>query len=196
MAVPYMARVWIINMIFTRIKHFCSSTPTLTLLFSAGLLLNGCSGAKEQLGLERTVPDEFKVVKHAPLALPPGYNLRPPRPGAPRPQEQTPQELAEQTVLGRDSGSATVEQSSGENLLLQQARATRATSDIRRIVDQETLNQEGREKPVVQKLLGIGGGRDEIAATVVDAKAEAQRLRENAESGKPITEGESPSIED
>ena len=46
------------------------------------LALSGCSDAKEQLGLTRSAPDEFAVVKRAPLAMPPDYTLRPPRPGA------------------------------------------------------------------------------------------------------------------
>ena len=72
------------------------------LLFSLLLLivLTGCSGAKEQLGLTRTLPDEFAVVKRAPLALPPDYNLRPPAPGAPRPQEEATDAQARQVVTG------------------------------------------------------------------------------------------------
>ncbi|MGY8960888.1 MAG: DUF3035 domain-containing protein, partial [Alphaproteobacteria bacterium] len=38
------------------------------------------------LGYEKAAPDEFSVVKRAPLALPPDYGLRPPRVGAQRPQ--------------------------------------------------------------------------------------------------------------
>ena len=156
--------------------------------------LAGCSGAKEQLGLERKPPDEFKVIKRAPLAMPPGYGLRPPTPGAPRPQEQSPDAQARETVLGTASGQTA--QSGGESLLLQQAGAESADPAIRQKVDFETLEQQDRNKPVIQKLTGIGGGKDEIAATVVDAKAEAKRLKENAEAGKPVTEGETPSIED
>ena len=57
-------------------------------LFGAGLL-QGCSGFKRTIGLEPTMPDEFAVESRAPLTIPPDYNLRPPRPGQPRPQERT-----------------------------------------------------------------------------------------------------------
>ncbi len=54
---------------------------------AAGLLLAaaGCSGAKEALGLVQDPPDEFRVVSRAPLAIPPDFTLRPPRPGEARP---------------------------------------------------------------------------------------------------------------
>jgi hypothetical protein len=51
------------------------------------VLLGGCSNWKQTLGIEPTPPDEFAVEARAPLTVPPDFNLRPPEPGAPRPQE-------------------------------------------------------------------------------------------------------------
>src|SRR5918996_1484885 len=47
----------------------------------------GCSKGTVQdaLGMSKRAPDEFAVVKRAPLIVPPDYDLRPPEPGAPRP---------------------------------------------------------------------------------------------------------------
>ncbi|MEM7025403.1 MAG: DUF3035 domain-containing protein, partial [Pseudomonadota bacterium] len=49
--------------------------------------LGGCARGTVQdtLGLGKRAPDEFAVVKRAPLIVPPEYDLRPPDPGAPRP---------------------------------------------------------------------------------------------------------------
>lgn len=69
------------------------------LLVAAGLLA-GCSEARQAMGLGKRAPDEFTVVKRAPLSLPPEYALRPPEPGAPRPQESSPTAQARQQVLG------------------------------------------------------------------------------------------------
>ncbi len=66
------------------------------------LSLAACSGTKKQLGLERDPPDEFAVVTRAPLSLPPDYKLRPPEPGAPRPQEAPVSAQAREAVFGRD----------------------------------------------------------------------------------------------
>jgi len=49
--------------------------------------LAGCSNWKQTLGIEPTPPDEFAVESRAPLTIPPDFNLRPPAPGAARPQE-------------------------------------------------------------------------------------------------------------
>lgn len=51
------------------------------------LALGGCArgSVQEALGLGKRAPDEFAVVKRAPLIVPPEYDLRPPDPGAPRP---------------------------------------------------------------------------------------------------------------
>jgi hypothetical protein len=49
------------------------------------LSLAGCTGdsLRDALGMSKRAPDEFAVVKRQPLIIPPGYDLRPPQPGAP-----------------------------------------------------------------------------------------------------------------
>ena len=164
----------------------------LTLSISA-LSLSACEGAKKQLGLERDAPDEFAVVKRAPLEMPPEYSLRPPQPGAPRPQEQSTIDQARASVLG-ESGAAASDLTQGEAALLNSAAAG-ANPDIRQIVDTEAANTVRKDEPVVKKLLNIG--KDEIpAATLVDPQAETARLKKNAAEGKPVTEGKTPTIED
>jgi hypothetical protein len=54
---------------------------------AAVMLLSACSNWKQSLGIEPTPPDEFAVESRAPLTIPPDFNLRPPAPGAARPQE-------------------------------------------------------------------------------------------------------------
>jgi len=52
-----------------------------------GTLLCACANFKRDIGIEPTPPDEFAVEQRAPLTIPPDFGLRPPQPGAPRPQE-------------------------------------------------------------------------------------------------------------
>ena len=47
-------------------------------------LLAGCGSSL--LG-DRKRPDEFAVARQAPLVIPPDFSMRPPQPGAPRPQD-------------------------------------------------------------------------------------------------------------
>jgi len=158
-----------------------------TLLLGAtfALILSGCSSAKESLGLNRSAPDEFMVVKHAPLAMPPDYNLRPPAPGAPRPQEQSTDQLARTTVFGAEQNTtaSTAAPSSAEAALLQQAGTSLANPNIRNVVDQETTELEENNKTVAGKLLNIGGDKD--SAKVLNAKEEAERLQKYQTIGEP-----------
>ena len=160
------------------------------------LSLAACDSTKEQMGLTKRVPDEFQVVKRAPLELPPNYVLRPPQPGAPRPQEQATDNTAAQTVFGEAAPKQASAATSGEAALLQQAGSQEIDPEIRTKVDRETVALHDRNKPVAEKLLGIGGDKNEPSATVVNAKEEVERLQKNAEEGKPVTEGETPSIEE
>lgn len=143
----------------------------------ATVMLAGCSNAKEQLGLTRSAPDEFAVVKRAPLEMPPDYGLRPPVPGAPRPQEQNVGEQARETVFGSDQGTRQAAPASGEAALLQEAGAYETDPNIRRVVDRESGIEDNSRKPVAERLFGIKrpGSKD---PNLIDPKKEAARLKE------------------
>src|SRR6185369_9044239 len=115
------------------------------------LVVGGCSNIKQTLGLSKQSPDEFKVVSRAPLSMPPDYNLKPPTPGAPRPQEGTPRDQAKAAVFNTPDaaiadkvppaigeGSEGAAQSAGESALLQSAGISGVNPNIRKLVDAET----------------------------------------------------------
>src|SRR5277367_5593499 len=116
------------------------SNPRLTgpfLLACSLLLLAGCDGNKlsRTFGLTRDAPDEFTVTTRAPLSMPPDYNLRPPRPGAVRPQEQSEREQAAETLvpqlaLGTPQGGG----SPGQAALVQETGPA-APANIRAQID-------------------------------------------------------------
>ena len=66
--------------------------------FSASVLLAGCGDFRVALGMDRTGPDEFAVESRAPLTIPPDFDLRPPQPGAARPQEVTAADRARKAI--------------------------------------------------------------------------------------------------
>jgi Protein of unknown function (DUF3035) len=68
------------------------------LCLAASSLIAGCTDFKKSIGLEPTLPDEFAVESRAPLTLPPDFELRPPSPGAPRPQEMASNQQAKQAI--------------------------------------------------------------------------------------------------
>ena len=172
--------------------------------FFAGLLaislvtfLGGCQNTKESLGIgTRDVPDEFAVIKQEPLTLPPDYSLRPPQPGAPRPQTREADATAKELVTGQSRPALTTNPNitQGEKAFLQNAGAEKASPDIREIIDATTRQRSRDEVPVAKKIFGLGNKKP--PATIVDPAKERERLKTNLESDKPITQGETPSIED
>src|SRR5437763_2893265 len=70
----------------------------LTLAAVGALALGGCSAFENLGGGKKVSPDEFKIVSHSPLTMPPNAELRPPRPGEPRPQETSPADQAKDAL--------------------------------------------------------------------------------------------------
>ena len=165
------------------------------------LALSACQGVREQLGLTKQSPDEFRVIARAPLSLPPDFILRPPEPGIPRPQEGTAAQQARNAGfrLEQPKTQPLTEQvktdgrTLGELSLLKAAGADKADPGIRRALDLETQQLNAESESFINALVFW---RDkEIPGRVVDATAEARRLRENAALGKAVTAGETPTIE-
>lgn len=180
------------------------------LLFTAlgaVVALGGCSDVADSLGFGRNPPDEFAVVDRPPLAMPPDYNLRPPKPGAPRPQEDTSTKQASQMMFGsnarvtntptrdsfltNDGGDAA--RSDAEKALLNTAGAARAEAGIREAVDRESAQKVVGSEHLVDDLLWWR--KTEPPAAVVDAPAEEERLKEAKEKEEPLNQGATPVIE-
>src|SRR4051794_3749643 len=112
------------------------------------LALPGCSDMRAMLGMDRTGPDEFAVESRAPLLIPPDFNLRPPQPGAARPNEITAAERARRVVDAAGPGEP----------------GKQATSTLRASSDglssgpgsQLDPNQQVQENSVASRLLGTG----------------------------------------
>jgi len=159
------------------------------------LPLTGCGGIKDSLGLEKDSPDEFAVVTRAPLEIPNTLTLPPPVPGMQRPQEKSTIDSASEAVLGHSSQSNN-EISTAESALLQKSGASSTSSDIRNVIDRETKEINENNIPVAKKILKLGGKKTKSQATIVDAKKEAERIKNNKSEGKTILDGETPYIEE
>jgi hypothetical protein len=62
--------------------------------------LSACAHTKASGFGNRNAPNEFAVTRSPPLVIPPDFSLRPPRPGAPRPQEVSPSTQALSAMFG------------------------------------------------------------------------------------------------
>ena len=167
---------------------------------AALLTLSACQNVQEQLGLTKQSPDEFRVLSRAPLSLPPNYNLRPPEPGAARPQVGTPTQQARRAVFRADDNQqASLEpipgdsRSLGELALLREAGADQVDSDIRQVIDQETNQLREESESFINRL--VFWQENPEPGYVVDAEAEARRIRENEALGRPVTDGATPTVD-
>jgi hypothetical protein len=164
------------------------------LLTGSMLLLVGCDADKltRTFGLTRDAPDEYTVTTRAPLSMPPEYNLRPPRPGAARPQEQSERTQAEEALVPQMAlGTPQAGDSPGQDALVQQAGPP-VSNDIRQRVDQDA-KLDATNDSFVDKLLYWR--KPDTAHAVVDPQREAQRLREDAALGQSPESGETPMIQ-
>jgi hypothetical protein len=171
-----------------------SSAARVAAALAATVLLAGCNSGdlSRTFGLTHDAPDEFTVTTRAPLSMPPDFSLRPPRPGAPRPQEQSTRTQAEQALVPAQAlGVDAAADSPGQDALVSQAGPA-APRNIRAQVDQDAqLDQPGQS--FTDKLLFWRPTPQ--AGVVVDPTKEAQRLRQNAALGKSVDDGDTPIIQ-
>ncbi len=163
--------------------------PVLTLGLSA------CNGddLSRTFGITRDTPDEFTVTTRAPLSMPPDFALRPPRPGEPRPQEETAPDAAEAALVPQ---SALADAQQGDTSAGQQALVAAAgppaPADIRQKIAQDASLDQPSES-LTDRLMFWR--KPPLPGIVVDPTKEAQRLRENAALGQSVQTGDTPIIQ-
>jgi hypothetical protein len=161
-----------------------------------GVLLLAACGSGDDLsrsfGLTRDAPDEFMVTTRAPLSMPPDFSLRPPQPGASRPQEQTTSQSAEAAVAGAASLAPASAQanSPGQDALLAAAGAP-PPADIRAKVDADLADATHRNSLAETLLFWQVPPKPGV---IVDPAGEAARLHDDAALGKPPDAGDTPVI--
>jgi len=138
-----------------------------TALMGAGV--TGCGGLGRALGVSKTAPDEFAVVTKAPLVLPPDYELRPPKPGAKRPQELDPTETAKQALFKNDLGQPTATPVSGEQTVLTSTGGTTPSTSAGGATGTDNKVQVRKSEGFANKLL-FGEQTSDAAATDEDEK--------------------------
>lgn len=171
------------------------SIRSLLVASSAVVLLSGCMGEtlREAIGVQQQGPDEFAVYRRAPLQMPPDFSLREPEPGKSRPQEIDPRDLAKRSLSGgRPTAEGGHNPSAGEQGLLAEANAQHADPSIRQEVNRETRQLAKESETVLDGW--VGDDNKPGYGAVVDAEAEAERLKKLKQQGKPLTEGETPTI--
>jgi hypothetical protein len=157
--------------------------------------LSGCGEVRNALGYDKKPPDEFAVVARAPLSVPPNFQLRPPEPGAQRPQEPLKRHGARDLIVKNAKTSNGANASSGsasDGVIGKLLRTDQAAPGIRETVNRETAAFVYADEFLIDKILFWKP--KPAKGVVVDPKQEKKRLQENAALGKQVTEGETPTI--
>lgn len=163
-------------------------------VFLATIALAACESSQSTFLFDRSTPDEFAIVSRAPLSVPPEYSLRPPEPGAPRPQEGTAAQRGSAAVFGDERQTITQSDSltQGQVALLRSAGAETADPEIRSTLARETGALRAGDDGFIDALIFWNRPREGV---VLDASAEARRLAEAQALGATLTGGSVPSIE-
>ena len=125
---------------------------TSTLLLSTGLAVTLLSGCASFSGSNS--PDEFRVVKKAPLVVPPDYSLRPPEPGQGLPFEVDPTRAGTASAFGTDIGQ---DASASERALVAAAGANAVSPVIREQVDWEEARVIRKSQAVSDRVMNWDG---------------------------------------
>ncbi len=177
-------------------KHHSRITATIALL-GLSLVLTSCSGGsgvRESLGLKKSAPDEFMVISRPPLSVPPEFNLRPPAEAGSTATSDI-SKRAKEVLFDQQSAQRSGAQTRGEKNLLNRTQ-TSANPDIRTLLEQEN-KAAAPAVPEEEK-----GFLDDILEPIipkkedplVDVEKEEERLTKNKREGKPVTEGETPTL--
>jgi len=172
-------------------------------LLSVAGALGACTDQRSVFGEEKKAPDEFAVYSRAPLSLPPDFGLRPPKPGASRPQMVAPRNEAKEALLGDRpppvTGQAPAGQpaagefSPGMLALIRESGADKANPNIRFLVNSETDALSGSNS-MADTILFWRKGDKSFKGAVLDPDAEAKRLRNKGVAGNTIVE-DAPKIQ-
>lgn len=121
----------------------------------AGMLVSGCAA----LGGTNS-PDEFRVVKKAPLVVPPEYSLRPPEAGSGTPFEVDPTRAGSASAFGAEIGQNA---SASERALVAAAGANAVSPVIRQQVDWEEARIIRKSQSVSDRVVNSDGSEQEGA---------------------------------
>ncbi|HWA90995.1 MAG TPA: DUF3035 domain-containing protein [Rhizomicrobium sp.] len=167
--------------------HRSRAVLALALLGASALSLGGCQTIRSAAGMTKEGPDEFAIVTKQPLIIPPEYNLRPPRDGAPPTNQVAPTDSAQAALFDTDPANAAKavpgDASQAEKLLLAQAGATNPDPSIRQLVTADGRAMEAAGDDFTKQVLFWQDGKTP-EGTPVDAEAEDKRLSSRKVAGQ------------
>ena len=117
----------------------------INILFINFVLLYGCGGVKEKIGLIKKTPDEFQVYKNKPLSVPPNFELRPP-------SKDTVENDQNKNIIFNNAEITDENLPISDEILLIAMDEKTSNKNIRKIINEENSIQE-IDKSTIDKIL-------------------------------------------
>lgn len=187
------------------------------LIALCALPLVACSGndVKHTLGLNRSGPDEFKVVSRPPLSVPPQFNLRPPATAGETAAMTATDKQAKAQLLGKGevnldstaadtavtpvdvqslSKASKLQKTSGaESQFLKNAGADQSDKNVREKLEEEKYAAQPQPEDSWWNNM-FSSDKTGKKDPIVNARGESDRIKENQDEGKSITDGDTPEV--
>ncbi len=159
-------------------------TPKSLLIIPAiGALALTAACSSSGNGQRAGVPDEFRVVKKAPLTVPPEYSLRPPEVGVVRPPELSAERIDQVSAFGSDIGQ---DASEVERMLIARAGAIAVSPSIRQLIDYDEAGLLRKRGAFTDKVTGYTGSEEEREAAATDNATGGEEVRIERGNGRRI----------
>lgn len=146
------------------------------------VLTSACASGPRDPGVNDAQQDEFRVVKKAPLTVPPNYSLRPPRAGVAQPAEVD-ETRAQVTAFGSTVGA---DASAAERALVAAADANAVSPVIRAQIDYEEAGMIRKSDSFADRVLFWRGSEEERAAAESDSATGGERVEIEPAGGSAI----------
>ncbi|MBL0318851.1 MAG: DUF3035 domain-containing protein [Alphaproteobacteria bacterium] len=185
---------------------------------AGAISLSACGSydVRDALGVKNAAPDEYSVVANNPLSVPPDFELRPPRPGSPRPNQNSSSASAKKLLLGTpedaepdvgqqppnltpdgEAKPAPVEAhavSNAEQSFKEHLKLKEADPNVKQALVEDSLPPLETDTNTSKKKPGFWArffrtDKEDKPQPVVDATKEKERIEKNKVEGKPVNEG-------
>jgi hypothetical protein len=160
----------------------------LALVLASAAALPGCDSLRDAAGLTKRSPDEFAVTTKAPLVIPPDFNLRPPRPGAPPVNQSDPSTEAQQALFNNSDPQTVAAGMQGnfsqaEKLLMANAGVQNNDPNVRTELKSDMRAIQGADESFTDRVLGAKPSP--YTGQPVNADAEVERRGRAAQRRQP-----------
>lgn len=141
--------------------------------------LTACGTTSERAG----TPNEFRIIKKAPLTVPPEYSLRPPAIGTTTPAELASDRADRSITFGEQLGASA---SNVERVLVAKAGAISVSPIVREAIDYEEAGILRKNDRIGNAVTGWTGSAEEVEGASTDSATGGEEVVIERSSGSRL----------